>query len=413
MAGASIPGTRFRLPVFGASRAGAVPAASADPAATKFLAEDGVFRTPTGGSGDVTGPSSSVDSEVAIFSGTTGKVIKRAAATGIAKLASGVLSAVTTWAGAALTGTASHVATFDGAGNPSSKAVGTGAGTIAAGDDSRFIAPASASDKMLARTSSGGGAWEEATFGDPAQEAAALAAPSRVLGQGVGYLPSGALAWVSRQDAIRRRWGYYADSANRAWGTDVTGSAGVFNAADATGHYNELTTAASVSALAVVRDNTSQQVYQPRHGIELVWVVSPQEITSVLHWLSSTSTTFPSPAGSTLPGHGVGFRFASDSADTTWVFCSRDGATQNTTDTTITVTAGNVYVLVASTVDAGVTWRWRVYDATAATTATGTTTTNVPGASTSLGWSARVEARAASARKLRVYGISGELGARA
>jgi hypothetical protein len=40
-------------------------------------------------------PSSSVDSEVALFSSTTGKVIKRASATGIAKLASGVLSAVT------------------------------------------------------------------------------------------------------------------------------------------------------------------------------------------------------------------------------------------------------------------------------------------------------------------------------
>src|SRR5581483_4826466 len=40
-------------------------------------------------------PSSSVDSEVALFSSTTGKVIKRASASGIAKLTSGVLSAVT------------------------------------------------------------------------------------------------------------------------------------------------------------------------------------------------------------------------------------------------------------------------------------------------------------------------------
>jgi hypothetical protein len=366
-----------------------------------------------GGSGDVTGPSSSVDSEVALFSGTTGKVIKRAAATGIAKLASGVLSAVTTWAGAGLTGTASHVATFDGSGNPSSKAVGTSAGTIAAGDDSRFIPPATATDKLLARTSSGAGAWEEATFTDAGQEAAALAAPSRVLAQGVGYLPSGALGWVARHDAIRRRFGYYADSASRTWGTDVTGSGGSFNVADATGYYNELTTAASVSAVAFVRDNTSQQVYQPRHGVELCWVVSPQEITTVLHWIASVSTTFPTPAGSTLPGHGVGFRFATDSSDANWIFCTRDGTTQNTTDTTIPVVAGNVYVLLASTMDAGVTWRWRVYDLTAGTTATGTTTTNVPGASTGLGWNCRVEARAAAARKLRVYGVSGELGARA
>lgn len=45
--------------------------------------------------GDVSGPASSVDSEVALFSGTGGKTIKRAAGTGIASLASGVLSAST------------------------------------------------------------------------------------------------------------------------------------------------------------------------------------------------------------------------------------------------------------------------------------------------------------------------------
>lgn len=41
----------------------------------------------------VEGQSSSIDSEVALFSGTGGKTIKRASATGIAKLTSGVLSA--------------------------------------------------------------------------------------------------------------------------------------------------------------------------------------------------------------------------------------------------------------------------------------------------------------------------------
>jgi hypothetical protein len=44
------------------------------------------------GSGDVVGPSSSVDSEIALFSSTTGKLIKRATGSGLAKLTSGVLS---------------------------------------------------------------------------------------------------------------------------------------------------------------------------------------------------------------------------------------------------------------------------------------------------------------------------------
>lgn len=46
-----------------------------------------------GGSGDVTGPASSVNNQAVLFNGTTGKDIKASTATGVAKLASGVLSA--------------------------------------------------------------------------------------------------------------------------------------------------------------------------------------------------------------------------------------------------------------------------------------------------------------------------------
>ena len=47
------------------------------------------------GAGDVSGPASSVDSEIAIYNSTTGKIIKRASTTGILKGTSGVLSAAT------------------------------------------------------------------------------------------------------------------------------------------------------------------------------------------------------------------------------------------------------------------------------------------------------------------------------
>ncbi len=58
-------------------------------------------RASGGGTGDAsTNTATSVDSEVAIFSGTTGKLLKRATGSGIAKLASGVLSVVTAPAGA-------------------------------------------------------------------------------------------------------------------------------------------------------------------------------------------------------------------------------------------------------------------------------------------------------------------------
>lgn len=50
--------------------------------------------------GDVSGPASSVDSEIALFSGTNGKVIKRATGTGVAIVTSGVLSTKTNPSGA-------------------------------------------------------------------------------------------------------------------------------------------------------------------------------------------------------------------------------------------------------------------------------------------------------------------------
>jgi hypothetical protein len=63
----------------------------------KFLTTNGTdasWGTPTG-SGDVVGPASSVDSELALFNSTTGKIIKRATLTGLVKATAGVASAAT------------------------------------------------------------------------------------------------------------------------------------------------------------------------------------------------------------------------------------------------------------------------------------------------------------------------------
>lgn len=67
-----------------------------------FTAADSLYLTPYrvgnkgadgAGTGDVSGPAASVDSEIALFNSTTGKLIKRASISGLAKLTSGVLSA--------------------------------------------------------------------------------------------------------------------------------------------------------------------------------------------------------------------------------------------------------------------------------------------------------------------------------
>jgi hypothetical protein len=72
---------------------GLVPApAAGDAAANKFLKANGTWTAPSG-SGDVVGPASSVASEIVLFDGTTGKLIKSATTTGIIKASSGVISA--------------------------------------------------------------------------------------------------------------------------------------------------------------------------------------------------------------------------------------------------------------------------------------------------------------------------------
>jgi hypothetical protein len=64
-----------------------------DPTGAQDAATKAYVDATAGGTGDVTGPASSVDSEIALFSSTSGKVIKRASVTGLLKAASGVLSA--------------------------------------------------------------------------------------------------------------------------------------------------------------------------------------------------------------------------------------------------------------------------------------------------------------------------------
>lgn len=69
---------------------GLVPAPGAgDAAAGKFLKADGTFAVPPG-AGDVAGPASAVDGELALFDSTTGKLIKRATGSGFVQVASGV-----------------------------------------------------------------------------------------------------------------------------------------------------------------------------------------------------------------------------------------------------------------------------------------------------------------------------------
>lgn len=123
------------------------------------------------GSGDVSGPASSVDSEIALFSSTTGKVIKRATTTGILKGASGVLSAAVSGTDYAPATSGTSILKGNGSGGFSSAASGTdyapatsgtsilkgnGSGGFSSAASGTDYAPATSGTALLKGNGSGG-----------------------------------------------------------------------------------------------------------------------------------------------------------------------------------------------------------------------------------------------------------------
>jgi hypothetical protein len=110
------------------------------------------------GSGDVVGPSSSTDNQIALFDSTTGKLIKAATTTGLLKASSGVIAAAvsSTDYAPATSGTSSQLLGSNGTGGFSNVTVGSGltysAGTLSAsGGTGDVVGPATASDNAFAR----------------------------------------------------------------------------------------------------------------------------------------------------------------------------------------------------------------------------------------------------------------------
>lgn len=128
------------------------------------------------GTGDVTGPAASVDSEIALFSSTTGKVIKRATTTGVLKASSGVIAA-------AVAGT-DYVAPGGALGTPSSGTltnatglpISTGVSGLGTGVATFLATPSSANLAAAVTEETGSGALVFAT--SPTLVTPALGTPS-------------------------------------------------------------------------------------------------------------------------------------------------------------------------------------------------------------------------------------------
>lgn len=123
-----------------------------------------------GGTGDVVGPSASVAGELAVYDGTTGKLLKRATVTGLLKAAAGVVAAAVAGTDYYAPGS-TDVAIADG---------GTGASTAAGGFDA--LAPTTTAEDLIVRR---GGTNIRLAAPDSSER------PSRVLG-----FSAGEIAWV-------------------------------------------------------------------------------------------------------------------------------------------------------------------------------------------------------------------------
>ena len=269
--------------LLGQGLTGLVPAAPASPSG-KYLDATGSWSVPAGGgSGDVVGPASSIASEGALFDGTTGKLIKRAAITGLAKLAAGVLSAATAGTDYYAPGS-TDVAVADGGTGASTQAgarVNLGLGTAAVLD-----AAASRTPSALIQLDSAG--W----FGMDAAIAAwrygtSIAVFSNNGTAGYGFTISNAgtagtpstLAYSRREQSANSGWFVSARLANRTMGFDYV----------------------------------------------LIFKL-PSSITSRRLWIGLGSTTMND--SDTAAGSFVGLRYSTVAGDAGFMPVSRDGGTQ-------------------------------------------------------------------------------------
>lgn len=298
---------------------------------------------PLASSGDVVGPSSSVASEVALFDGATGKLLKRAAVTGIAKLTSGVLSAATAGTDYYAPGS-TDVAVADG---------GTGSSTAAGARTNLGLGSAAVLDAATTPAASGLLQLDAVGFFGMA---AALTAWRYSFG--LATFTGGVVSFVGMANPTQS-------------GTGGTGS-----------------TFAYTNRFATANSGFAQNTRLVKRAVGFALMMTfklPSSVTSRRLWIGLTSATMTD--SDTAPGHFVGVRYSTVASDAGFMPASRDGSTQTIGAAGSAPVADVPYMLVMSGATGGSSVRVLVYRLdTSATVLDATITATLPGSTTDTDW---------------------------
>ena len=275
---------------------------------------DRAIETTGGGTGDVVGPAASVDAEVALFSGTTGKLLKRAAITGLAKLTSGVLSAASAGTDYYAPGS-TDVAVADG---------GTGSSTAAGACTNLGAIPTSTlttADDILIRDGSG---------------------PTRLAAGRRGAAPmidplSGSLAYVAVASMPMRAIACNGTSIVSLFaGTSLLGT--ITDTSDSTGQWGQFGGSTSGTNYGV--GYTVGKIGTTPFLWDAV-IRSPPGLLKRL-WFGVSQSQ---PGNSDTPSNNSAFIAYRDGTDSQWVALTRDGTTTASPQNIAAIATSTLYRL--------------------------------------------------------------------
>ena len=302
---------------------------------------------------------------------------------------------------------------------------GTGASTAAGGlanlggiplstvttKGDRILATASATVARRAAPANGGMEYADSAQADGW---ASLLAPTDALKahRSLGY--SGTVpSWLLSDfwSANGKRWSLTPDVTTwQPTGTGAPTNAGSITAtSDTTGMSMTHTTSAAAGGTGGV--STGYATFKGQANPTcFATFMTPAVVSDERYYVGVAASAPPTGAGGdTLAIQCALLRHSTDAGDTTFKFVTRDATTSAAAvDTTMAVTAANVYFIVVYSDDAGVTWKYIIQNVTAGTSVSGTGTGNYPSATQSLGQICRIETRINSAKANIIYGVEGK-----